>query len=82
MAYLNGHEQVQVVVFFCWKAFFMFQRVLTTEFIDGVKISDLEGIKKLGLSIKDVSAQLLHHLYSLSSSIIVQCAKLWAWNNV
>lgn len=56
----------------------MFQRVLTTEFIDGVKISDLEGIKKLGLSIKDVSAQLLHHLYSLSSSIIVQCAKLWA----
>ncbi|PVD20505.1 hypothetical protein C0Q70_18661 [Pomacea canaliculata] len=35
------------------------KRVLTTEFIDGVKISDLQGIKKLGLSIKDVDYKLI-----------------------
>ena len=29
-------------------------RILTMEFIHGVKISDLEGIKKLGLDLKDV----------------------------
>ena len=29
-------------------------RILTMEFIHGCKISDLEGIKKLGLDLKDV----------------------------
>ena len=31
------------------------QRVLTTEFIHGCKISNLEAIRGMGLSVKDVS---------------------------
>ncbi|XP_041346951.1 uncharacterized aarF domain-containing protein kinase 5-like, partial [Gigantopelta aegis] len=31
------------------------KRVLTTEFIDGYKINDLDGIKSLGISVTDVS---------------------------
>ncbi|KAK3765791.1 hypothetical protein RRG08_026262 [Elysia crispata] len=35
------------------------KRVLTTEFIDGVKISNIEGIKSYGLSLKDVDHKLV-----------------------
>ncbi|RUS84736.1 hypothetical protein EGW08_007478 [Elysia chlorotica] len=35
------------------------KRVLTTEFIDGVKISNVEGIKSYGLSLKDVDHKLV-----------------------
>ena len=31
------------------------QRVLTAEFIDGCKISDVPNIKSMGLTLKDVS---------------------------
>lgn len=31
------------------------QRVLTAEYIDGCKISDVQAIKKMGLTLKDVS---------------------------
>ncbi|XP_043227436.1 uncharacterized aarF domain-containing protein kinase 5-like isoform X1 [Amphibalanus amphitrite] len=34
-------------------------RVLTAEFIDGVKISDLEGIEQLGLDVADVDTKLI-----------------------
>lgn len=34
------------------------QRVLTLEWIDGIKVSDIEGIKKLGLSLIDVDRKL------------------------
>ena len=42
---------------FCIEAFciFFFQRVLTMEYVDGCKISDIDCIKKLGLSLYDVS---------------------------
>ena len=36
----------------------MFQRVLTAEYIDGCKVSDVAGIQKLGLSLGDVSTVL------------------------
>ncbi|CAG5116393.1 unnamed protein product [Candidula unifasciata] len=35
------------------------KRVLTAEYIDGVKINNLEGIKNYGLSIKDVDQKLV-----------------------
>ncbi|KAL7630789.1 UNVERIFIED_CONTAM: hypothetical protein RMT77_017219 [Armadillidium vulgare] len=35
------------------------KRVLTAEYIDGVKISDVEGIKNLGLSLKDVDTKMI-----------------------
>ena len=35
------------------------KRILTMEFINGVKVSDLEGIKALGLDLKDVCLILL-----------------------
>ncbi|XP_005101564.1 uncharacterized aarF domain-containing protein kinase 5 isoform X1 [Aplysia californica] len=35
------------------------KRVLTTEFIDGVKINNLEGIKDLGLNLQDVDQKLV-----------------------
>ncbi|GFN79229.1 AARF domain containing protein kinase [Plakobranchus ocellatus] len=35
------------------------KRVLTSEFIDGVKISNVEGIKSYGLSLKDVDHKLV-----------------------
>lgn len=34
------------------------RRVLTLEWIDGIKVSDIEGIKKLGLSLIDVDRKL------------------------
>ncbi|XP_052819370.1 uncharacterized aarF domain-containing protein kinase 5-like isoform X3 [Mya arenaria] len=34
-------------------------RVLTAEYIDGCKVSDVEGIRKLGLSLKDVDQKLV-----------------------
>ncbi|KAF0311157.1 putative aarF domain-containing protein kinase 5 [Amphibalanus amphitrite] len=34
-------------------------RVLTAEYIDGVKISDLEGIEQLGLDVADVDTKLI-----------------------
>lgn len=37
----------------CWICYF--QRVLTAEFIDGCKISNKDAIKKMGLSLYDVS---------------------------
>ena len=42
----------------------MFQRVLTTEFIDGVKVNDLEGMKKLGLNLQDVSLPRKLHVFT------------------
>ena len=33
-----------------------FQRVLTAEYIDGCKISNLDAIKSMNLSLKDVSS--------------------------
>jgi hypothetical protein len=35
----------------------LLQRVLTAEFIDGCKISDLEAIRNMGLALKDVSSE-------------------------
>nr|KAG5693003.1 hypothetical protein BaRGS_011639 [Batillaria attramentaria] len=35
------------------------KRVLTTEYIDGYKISNLEAIRKMGLSVKDVDYKLV-----------------------
>merc|ERR1712170_216044 len=35
------------------------KRVLTTEFIDGCKISNLEAIKNMGLSLKDIDYKLV-----------------------
>lgn len=35
------------------------KRVLTTEYIDGVKINNLEGIKSLGLNLQDVDHKLV-----------------------
>lgn len=35
------------------------QRVLTTEFIDGIKISDSTALQKAGLSLIDVSYKLV-----------------------
>ena len=40
----------------------MFQRVLTAEYIDGCKVSDVAGIQKLGLSLGDVSTVYLYIL--------------------
>ncbi|CAM1292615.1 ADCK5 (predicted), partial [Pycnogonum litorale] len=36
------------------------KRVLTTEFIDGVKISDVNGILKLGLSLQEVDTKMVN----------------------
>ncbi|XP_013787107.1 uncharacterized aarF domain-containing protein kinase 5-like [Limulus polyphemus] len=35
------------------------KRVITAEFIDGVKVSDIQGIHKMGLSLKDVDEKLV-----------------------
>lgn len=35
------------------------QRVLTTEWIDGVKVTDVEGIKAQGLDLTDVDNKLI-----------------------
>ena len=35
------------------------QRVLTQEFIDGVKINDIDGMKELNLNLKDVSSLII-----------------------
>ncbi|KAB7495386.1 putative aarF domain-containing protein kinase 5 [Armadillidium nasatum] len=35
------------------------KRVLTAEYIDGVKVSDVEGIKNLGLSVKDIDTKMI-----------------------
>ena len=35
------------------------QRVLTTEFIDGIKISDTAALQKAGISLADVSHKLV-----------------------
>lgn len=37
----------------------MLQRILTTEFIDGIKISDTSALEKAGLSVKEVSRKLV-----------------------
>ncbi len=44
-------------MYFTWqlRCAVAFQRVLTTEFIDGCKISNVKEIKNMGLSLKDVS---------------------------
>ncbi len=39
------------------------KRILTMEFIDGVKISDVDGIKALGLDLKDVCRQIFQLKY-------------------
>ncbi|CAI9727522.1 Hypothetical predicted protein [Octopus vulgaris] len=36
------------------------KRVLTTEFIDGCKITDIEGIQEMGLSPKDINRKLIN----------------------
>ena len=36
------------------------QRVLTAEYIDGYKVSDVKGIKTAGLDIKDVDSKLVN----------------------
>ena len=33
----------------------LFQRILSAEFIDGCNVDDVEGIKKRGLTVTDVS---------------------------
>ena len=38
---------------------FVHQRVLTAEFIDGCKISDVDAIEAMGISLADVSVVLL-----------------------
>lgn len=37
----------------------LFQRILTTEWIDGVKVTDVEGIKALGLNLADIDTKLV-----------------------
>jgi aarF domain-containing kinase len=39
--------------------FYIFQRILVTEWIDGVKVTDIEGIKAQGLDLADVDKKLL-----------------------
>lgn len=36
------------------------ERILTAEFIDGVSVADVEGIKKLKLDVADVSRKMVH----------------------
>lgn len=41
------------MTFFCW-----FQRVLTTEFIDGIKVDDVAALKARGFSLPDIDKKL------------------------
>lgn len=54
---------ISVPILQIWLPFsFLFshiQRVLTTEFIDGIKVSDTSSLEKAGLSIKEVSHKLI-----------------------
>ena len=39
---------------------FLFQRVLTAEFIDGIKINEKEALEKGGFNLEDVSRKLVN----------------------
>lgn len=38
--------------------FFFLQRVLVTEFIDGIKINEMDELLKMGCSLKDIDSKL------------------------
>lgn len=40
--------------------YFILQRVLTAEYIHGFKVSDVDGIRKAGLDLKDVDKKLVN----------------------
>ena len=49
----------------------MFQRILTAEYVEGVKVNDVDGIKSLGLSLTDVSIRLLNGYGKAANNLIM-----------
>ena len=63
LSFIIKHTGIYILLSMKWKkfslsVFLLLQRVLTAEYIDGCKVSDVEGIKKMGLSLHDVSIQM------------------------